>query len=158
MTAAYKESFEEPDATTRHRTGGPALQVEGVENQISKKKAKKAVNRPFRVLTANVRSVPEDALSFDEVLEDLQRNAADGDLVFLQGIDSRFRPLVKRAFPRADWDVFYGKDTNREPIAFRKSLFSMVTGQVTVLHSPRPGLNARRFLTCLQLRFKPLHA
>ncbi len=160
MTAAYKESFEEPDATTRYRAAGRASHVEGVENLIAKKKKakKEVVTRPFRVLTANVRSVPDDALSFDEVLEDLQRNAADGDLVFLQDIDPRFRKLVKQAFPRAEWDVFFGKGANREPIAFRKSLFAMVTGQVTILHPPRPGLNCRRYLTCLQLRFKPLDA
>jgi GH25 family lysozyme M1 (1,4-beta-N-acetylmuramidase) len=164
MTAAYREPFEEPDATPRYRAGGRPLHVEGVENLFTKKKATKAkkkkevVTRPFRVLTADVRSDPEDSLSFDEVLEDLQRNAAAGDLVFLQGIDRRFRPLVKQAFPRTEWDVFFGKDSNREPIAYRKSLFAMVAGQVTVLHAPRPGLTERRFLTCVRLRFKPLDA
>jgi GH25 family lysozyme M1 (1,4-beta-N-acetylmuramidase) len=163
MTAAYKEPFEEPDATPQHRAGSSSA-THGVENLIkngiakTKVPKKKAPTRPFRVLTANVRSDPEDALSLDDVLEDLQRNAAAGDLVFLQGIAPRYRPLVKQAFPRSEWEVFSGDDANREPIAFRKALFSMVTGQVSILHPARPGLHGRRLMTHLRLRFKPLSA
>ena len=142
MTAAYKESFEEPDATTRYRTAGPALQVEGVENLISKKKAKKAVNRPFRVLTANVRSGPGG--------RSLVRRGARGPAAQRR----RRRPRVpagdRRPLPTAgearrsrvpDWDVFYGKDP--QPRADRLPHVALLDGHrcghVAPLAATRPA-------------------
>ena len=52
-----------------------------------------------RVITANVQSFPERALTQRQALDDLVENAAHGDLVFLQEIAERYRPLVDEAFP-----------------------------------------------------------
>ena len=111
---------------------------------------------PFRVVTANVQSFPDDAISLPQALDDLQRNAADGDLVLLQEIASRYRPLVQSAFPAAEWVVYYGRSDNADPIAFRRSLFAKVEGRVDVLHPPRKHLHTRRYTTYLRLRYRPL--
>ena len=112
--------------------------------------------RQIRVITANVQSFPEDAITLDQAAEDLRRNAADGDLVLLQEIAPRYVPLVAQAFPAPEWEVFFGKSDNRAPIAFRTSLFSMVAGEVSLLHRARAHLHSRKYTTYLRLTFKPL--
>jgi GH25 family lysozyme M1 (1,4-beta-N-acetylmuramidase) len=111
---------------------------------------------PFRVVTANVQSFPDDAITPAQALEDLQRNAADGDLVLLQEIVSRYRPLVQSAFPSSEWVVYYGRPDNADPIAFRRSLFAKVEGRVELLHPGRKHLHPRRYTTYLRLRYRPL--
>jgi len=107
---------------------------------------------PLRVVTANVQSFPDDALTSAQALEDLTRNAAIGDLVLLQEIASRYRPLVSRAFPAPEWAVFYGPDDNETPIAFRRGLLADVAGTVSLLHPPVRGRHRRRYTTHLRLR------
>jgi len=109
----------------------------------------------FRVLTANVQSFPESAMAPEQALDDLKRNADDADLVFLQEIADRYRPLVGDAFPAPEWQVFYGNRTNSEPIAFRSSLFTLVAGDATLLH-PANHMHGRRHTTHLRLTFNPL--
>lgn len=105
-----------------------------------------------RVVTANVQSFPVDALTSTQALEDLRRNAEIGDLVLLQEIASRYRPLVATAFPAPEWQVYYGRPDNQTPIAFRRSLFAKRAGEVTLLHPAVPGRHARRYTTYLRLR------
>ena len=105
----------------------------------------------LRVITANVQSFPENAITLDQALEDLRRNAEVGDIVLLQEIAARYHPLVEEAFPEAEWEVFYGRNDNLQPIAFRKSQFTKVAGRVTLLHPARPGAHARRYTTQLRL-------
>ena len=114
------------------------------------------VSAPFRILTANVQSVPEGAITTDQALVDLTRNAADADLVLLQEIAFRYQPLVRDAFPSDEWDVYYGKDENGQPIAFRKDIFTKVAGDVTLLHPARAHLHQRRYATHLRLRHRVL--
>jgi GH25 family lysozyme M1 (1,4-beta-N-acetylmuramidase) len=109
----------------------------------------------LRVITANVQSFPQNALSLAEAKEDLRRNAEAGDLVLLQEIVDRYRPLVARAFPDREWEVFYGHRDNSAPIAFRRSRFRRVKGRATQLHPPRAGIHGRRFTTYLQLALEP---
>ncbi len=113
------------------------------------------VEAPFRVMTANVQSFPVRAITPGEALEDLRKNAADADLVFLQEIVARYRPLVSESFAAPDWEVYYGKTDNHEPIAFRTDLFSKVAGQAIQVH-PANSLHDRRYTTHLRLRYKPL--
>lgn len=47
---------------------------------------------PFRILTANVQSVPEDAITPDQALVDLAGHAADAELVPLQEVAFRYQP------------------------------------------------------------------
>src|SRR5262245_42808948 len=109
----------------------------------------------FRVLTANVQSFPENAMTLAEALEDLRRNADSGDIVLLQEIAERYQDLVAKAFPAADWEVFYGHQDNSEPIAFRRSMFRRLEGKAIVLHPPRAGLHFRRHITYLRLAAEP---
>jgi GH25 family lysozyme M1 (1,4-beta-N-acetylmuramidase) len=109
----------------------------------------------LRVITANVQSFPQHALSLAEAKEDLRRNAEAGDLVLLQEIVDRYRPLVARAFPDREWEVFYGHPDNSAPIAFRRSRFRRVKGRAMQLHPPRAGIHGRRFTTYLQLALEP---
>src|SRR5262245_25167303 len=102
---------------------------------------------PLRVVTANVQSFPDNAITQDQALEDLTRNAGVGDLVLLQEIASRYRPLVRRAFPASEWAVFYGRGDNTVPIAFRRSQFARVAGRVQLLHPPVAGLHGPRYCT-----------
>ncbi len=105
----------------------------------------------LRVLTANVQSFPTHAITLDEAREDLIRNAAAADIVLLQEIADRYQRLVEEAFPASDWEVFYGRRDNTEPIAYRRGLFQRLEGRVTQLHPPRPGLHGRRFTTYTRL-------
>ena len=111
---------------------------------------------PFRTITANVQSFPEDALTAQQALEDLTLNAADGDLVLLQEIAARYRPLVQLAFPSPEWEVYYGRVDNAQPIAFRRSIFRKVTADVTLLHPAHAQLHRRRYITHVQLRHRGL--
>lgn len=110
----------------------------------------------FRILTANVQSVPENAITTDQALMDLARNAADAELVLLQEIAFRYQPLLRDAFPSPEWEVYYGKSDNGQPIAYRRGSFVKVAGDVTVLHPPREGLHRRRYITHLRLRHRAL--
>jgi GH25 family lysozyme M1 (1,4-beta-N-acetylmuramidase) len=105
----------------------------------------------FRVLTANVQSVPEHAITLAQAHEDLRKNADAADLVLLQEIADRYRPLVKDAFPTSDWEVYYGADDNHQPIAFRREMFRKLKGSVRLLH-PANHFHARRYTTYLMLR------
>lgn len=109
---------------------------------------------PFRVITANVQSFPEDALTTEQALADLTLNAADGDLVLLQEIAPRYRPLVQVAFPSSDWEVYYGKVDNAQPIAFRKAIFAKMAADTTLLHEAQPHLHRRRYITHVRLRHR----
>lgn len=111
---------------------------------------------PLRVVTANVQSFPEDALTLDQALDDLTRNAEIGDLVLLQEIAARYRPLVEQAFPAGDWTVYYGRPDNASPIAFRRDLFAKVEGSITLLHPAVADRHRRRYTTHLQLRLRDL--
>lgn len=104
-----------------------------------------------RVLTANVQSFPDHALTLDEAQDDLKRNADVADIVLLQEIADRYRPLVERAFPSPEWEVFYGRIGNNEPIAFRRRLFRRLDGKVTQLHPGVAGLHGRRNMTWVRL-------
>lgn len=108
----------------------------------------------LRVVTANVQSFPVDALTSTQALEDLRRNAEIGDLVLLQEIASRYRPLVATAFPAPEWQVYYGRPDNQTPIAFRRSVLAKRAGEVTLLHPAVPGRHARRYTTYLRLRHR----
>src|SRR4051812_21208674 len=109
----------------------------------------------FRVLTANVQSFPENALTLTEAEEDLKSNAEAADIVLLQEIAARYQHLVKRAFPEAEWEVFFGADDNSEPIAFRRSMFRQLEGRAILLHPARAGLHFRRHTTYLHLMAQP---
>jgi GH25 family lysozyme M1 (1,4-beta-N-acetylmuramidase) len=111
-------------------------------------------SRPFRVLTANIQSVPEGVLTTEQALIDLTRNATDGDIVLLQEIAFRYQALVEDAFPAPQWEVYYGQRDNAQPIAFRRDLFEKVSGDVVLLHEARAGLHRRRYITHLQLRHR----
>ena len=111
-----------------------------------------SVAGPFRVVTANVQSFPVNAMSLAEALDDLRRNAADGDVVLLQEIAARYKTLVQMAFPAADWVVYYGRSDNSTPIAFRRALFAKVEGRVDLLHPAVRHLHFRRYMTYLRLR------
>ena len=111
-----------------------------------------SVAGPFRVVTANVQSFPVNAISLAEALDDLRRNAADGDLVLLQEIAARYKTLVQMAFPAAEWVVYYGRSDNSTPIAFRRALFAKVEGRVDLLHPAVRHLHFRRYMTHLRLR------
>lgn len=105
----------------------------------------------IRVVTANVQSFPDNALTPAQALEDLTRNAGIGDIVLLQEIAPRYRALVQQAFPAAEWFVFYGRGDNTSPIAFRRSQFTKVAGRVQLLHPGVAGLHTRRYCTHLRL-------
>ena len=107
---------------------------------------------PYRIVTANVQSFPVNAISLAEALDDLRRNAADGDVVLLQEIAARYKTLVQMAFPAADWVVYYGRSDNSTPIAFRRALFAKVEGRVDLLHPAVRHLHFRRYMTYLRLR------
>jgi GH25 family lysozyme M1 (1,4-beta-N-acetylmuramidase) len=109
---------------------------------------------PVRVVTANVQSFPEDALTPAQALDDLRSNAEIGDLVLLQEIASRYRPLVEQAFPASVWGVYYGRPDNSTPIAFRRELFAKVEGTVTLLHPEVADRHRRRYTTHLKLRHR----
>ncbi|HEX5089433.1 MAG TPA: glycoside hydrolase family 25 protein [Nocardioides sp.] len=109
----------------------------------------------FRVLTANIQSFPESALTLSQAEEDLRRNADVADIVLLQEIAKRYQGLVKRAFPAAEWEVFFGADDNSEPIAFRRSMFRKLEGRAILLHPARAGLHFRRHTTYLHLMAQP---
>ncbi|WP_345528390.1 glycoside hydrolase family 25 protein [Nocardioides endophyticus] len=109
---------------------------------------------PVRVVTANVQSFPEDALTAGQALDDLRSNAEIGDLVLLQEIASRYRPLVEQAFPAPMWTVYYGRPDNSTPIAFRRELFAKVEGAVTLLHPAVADRHRRRYTTQLKLRHR----
>ncbi|MET1060519.1 MAG: GH25 family lysozyme [Nocardioides sp.] len=111
---------------------------------------------PYRVVTANVQSFPVNAISLPEALEDLRRNAADGDVVLLQEIAARYKTLIQMAFPSAEWVVYYGRSDNSTPIAFRRALFSKVEGRVELLHPAVRHLHFRRYMTHLRLRARDL--
>ena len=109
----------------------------------------------FRVMTANIQSFPPDALTLDEALEDLRDNAAVADIVLLQEIAPQYRPLVAKAFPETDWEVFFGAPDNSEPIAYRRDRFVELDAKATVLHPPVAKVHFRRHITHLHLRDKP---
>jgi GH25 family lysozyme M1 (1,4-beta-N-acetylmuramidase) len=112
--------------------------------------------KTFRVITANVQSVPRTALTLGQAREDLRANAADGDLVMLQEIDSRYRRIVAEEFPSTDWHVFFGPPDNRSPIAARKDTFDLLDQGTELIHSVRVGLHGRRYLTHVHLRHREL--
>ena len=112
--------------------------------------------RTIRILTANVQSFPEDAISLTQAHEDLRKNAAVGDIVMLQEIDHRYRKLVRQEFPGSDWHVFYGPDTNKSPIAARKDIFEVADEGTVQIHRAVEGLHGPRFLTHLHLRHRQL--
>lgn len=113
-------------------------------------------SRTFRVLTANVQSVPRTALTLAQARADLRANAADGDLVMLQEIDQRYRRLVAEEFPDTDWHVVFGPGDNRSPIAARKDTFDLLDHQTLLIHPVRVRLHGRRYLTHLHLRHREL--
>ena len=108
----------------------------------------------FRVMTANIQSFPPDALTLDEALQDLRDNAAVADIVLLQEIAPHYRPLVEKAFPEAEWDVFFGAPDNSEPVAYRRDQFERLDAKATVLHPPVAKVHFRRHITHLHLRDK----
>ena len=161
MTVAFKESPGDLDPQAHHGVdaGSPSAPTAPTAPtaDLAGEPARATTSaRQIRVLTANVQSFPEDAITLEQAAEDLRRNAADGDLVLLQEIAPRYVPLVEQAFPAPEWEVFFGKSDNRAPIAFRTSLFSMVTGEVSLLHRARAHLHSRKYTTYLRLTFKPL--
>ena len=109
----------------------------------------------FRVLTANIQSVPEDAITLGQASEDLRRNAKAADIVLLQEIADRYHDLVVKAFPEPEWEVFFGDNGNSEPIAFRRSMFRLIDGHTTPLHPPRAGIHGRRLITQVHLSAEP---
>ena len=112
--------------------------------------------RTFRVLTANVQSVPRTALTLVQARADLRANAADGDLVMLQEIDSRYRRIVAEEFPDSEWHVFFGPADNHSPIAARKDAFDLLDQRTLLIHPVRVGLHGRRYLTHVHLRHREL--
>jgi GH25 family lysozyme M1 (1,4-beta-N-acetylmuramidase) len=112
--------------------------------------------RIFRVLSANVQSFPRTAITLAEAREDLRANAADGDLVLLQEIDSRYRRLVAEEFPSTDWHVFYGPRENHSPIAVREAMFDVLDESTLPIHPGVAGLHERRYLTHVHLRHREL--
>lgn len=113
-------------------------------------------SKTFRVLTANVQSVPRTALTLGQAREDLRANAAAGDLVMLQEIDTRYRRIVAEEFPSTDWHVFFGPPDNRSPIAARKDTFDLLDQGTELIHPVRVGLHGRRYLTHVHLRHREL--
>ena len=103
-----------------------------------------------------MQSFPVNAISLAEALDDLRRNAADGDVVLLQEIAARYKTLVQMAFPASEWVVYYGRSDNSTPIAFRRALFSKVEGRVELLHPAVKHLHFRRYMTHLRLRARDL--
>lgn len=138
--------------TTTGTTTGTTKSATTSTNKSTTKATGATGSAEFRVLTANVQSYPPDALTLAEAEEDLRRNAAAADLVLLQEIAPDYRPLVARAFPDSDWEVFFGADDNSEPIAFRKDRFVRLQGRATVLHPPVAKVHFRRHITHLKLR------
>ena len=140
-----------PDGPTAFR--GPPAPRRTTRRRVA---AGAATAGPFRIVTANVQSFPVNAISLAEALDDLRRNAADGDLVLLQEIAARYRTLVQMAFPASEWVVYYGRSDNSTPIAFRRALFSKVEGRVELLHPAVKHLHFRRYMTHLRLRARDL--
>ena len=58
---------------------------------------------------------------------------------------------MERAFPSPEWEVFYGRKDNNEPIAFRRRLFRRLDQGVTQLHPGVAGLHGRRNMTWVRL-------
>jgi GH25 family lysozyme M1 (1,4-beta-N-acetylmuramidase) len=112
--------------------------------------------KTFRVLTANVQSFPRTAMTLAQARADLRANAADGDLVMLQEIDSRYRKIVAEEFPAAEWHVFFGPADNHSPIAARKDAFDLLDQRTLLIHPTRVGLHGRRYLTHVHLRHREL--
>ena len=106
-----------------------------------------------RIVTANVQSFPEDAITPEQALADLTANAAIGDIVLLQEIVARYRPLARRAFPAPEWEVYYGgQRANDDPIAYRRDLFTRVSAQVVLVHRAIAKRHPARYLTVVGLR------
>lgn len=112
--------------------------------------------RTFRLLTANVQSFPRTALTLDQAREDLRANAADGDLVLLQEIDSRYRRIVLEEFPSNEWHVHFGPRENHSPIAARRDVFDVLDEHALLVQPGVPKVNERRYLTHLHLRHREL--
>ncbi|WP_374454976.1 GH25 family lysozyme [Nocardioides sp.] len=110
----------------------------------------------MRVLTANVQSFPQTAITLDEAREDLRANARDGDLVLMQEIDSRYRRIVLEEFPSTDWHVYFGPRENHSPIAARRKVFDVLDEHALLVHPGVPKVNERRYLTHLHLRHREL--
>ena len=108
----------------------------------------------FRIVTANIQSFPADAMTDAQALEDLRENAEVADIVLLQEIAPRYKPLVAQAFPAAEWEVFFGADDNSEPVAFRTDLFTALDKKATVLHPSVAKMHFRRHITHLHLRHR----
>lgn len=109
----------------------------------------------FRVLTANIQCFPTNAMTLAQAREDMQRNAEVADIVLLQEIADRYHDLVLKAFPAPEWEVYFGREGNSEPIAFRRDKFRLVKGRVTLLHPPRAGIHGRRHITHVHLSAEP---
>jgi GH25 family lysozyme M1 (1,4-beta-N-acetylmuramidase) len=115
-----------------------------------------ATVRTMRVLTANVQSFPRTAMSLQQAREDLRANAADGDLVLMQEIDSRYRRIVLEEFPAAEWHVFFGPRANHSPIAVRRDAFDVLDERSLQLHPGIAKVHEPRYLTHVHLRHREL--
>ena len=102
---------------------------------------------PLRVVTANVQSFPEDALTSAQALDDLTRNAEIGDLVLLQEIASRYRPAGRAGVPGAGVDRLLRPPRQRDPDRLPPRVFAKVAAG----HGAAPGGPApRRYTTHLR--------
>jgi GH25 family lysozyme M1 (1,4-beta-N-acetylmuramidase) len=117
-------------------------------------RSREGETQQISVIAADLQG-PTSEARLEEVLTNLRRSAADGDLVFLHVTSSaRYRQLVAATFTPDDWTVFYGKADNDRPIAYRRSMFAKVAGSITLLPDEKVGRS--HYLTHLQLNFEPL--
>jgi GH25 family lysozyme M1 (1,4-beta-N-acetylmuramidase) len=116
-----------------------------------------AASEELRVVTLRPQGDrDDDARPLREIQAELGRAARDGDLVLLQGITTRCRPVAAKAFPAPEWCVYFGCRDNTAPIAFRTELLTKVRGEVTLLHPIPPVEHGRRYGLRLRLRARHL--
>ncbi|CUR59406.1 putative Lysozyme [metagenome] len=136
--------------------GGPAPPLAVARPAQGGASAPSSAVQTFRLLTANVQSFPPTAITLDQAREDLRANAADGDLVLLQEIDTRYRRLVLEEFPRTSWQVFFGPRANHSPIAVRRDAFDVLDEHALQVHPGVAKVNEPRYLTHVHLRHRAL--
>lgn len=108
----------------------------------------------IRVVVARLPDGTTDALLRDASAA-LRRSSDDGDLVFLSASGPHHRTLLSAAFPAEEWVVYYGRAGNDRPIAFRRSVFAKVQGEVLEQPALRPS-EASRCMTHLRLTLIPV--
>ena len=111
---------------------------------------------PFRIVTANVQSFPDNAITLAEALDDLRRNAADGDVVLLQEIAARYRPWW-RGVPGVGVGRLLRPQRQLDADRVPPRLFSKVRGPGGPCCTRRcKHLHFRRYMTHLRLRARDL--